>query len=215
MHRHPSRQAACGPKAAPSQPAAMASATPAAGAMACSARSRSCSEPFIRDQSTARASGSKVQSTAEARSGRLRRGRSALVGVPLVVPGPRQPPTVTKCQTNRRSPAPQLKPSAPPAPGADPVPLVAENWSTEAPASGQNRGSCRAVCNGLPTMRWLLRTGLTLQSRCKLEAPLCARIILVGRATSVPFTAVLAGPERTTTDNAKAASTCAVLCLRR
>jgi hypothetical protein len=35
-------------------------------------------------------------------------------------------------------------------------------------------------------------------------------IILDGRATSVPFTAVLNGPERTTTDNTNAASTCAV-----
>jgi hypothetical protein len=38
----------------------------------------------------------------------------------------------------------------------------------------------------------------------------CARVILTGRATSVPFTAVLNGPERTTTDNHEAASTCAV-----
>jgi hypothetical protein len=38
-------------------------------------------------------------------------------------------------------------------------------------------------------------------------APQCARVILAGRATSVPFTAVLNGPERTTTDNHEAAST--------
>jgi hypothetical protein len=41
-------------------------------------------------------------------------------------------------------------------------------------------------------------------------APRYARVILAGRATSVPFTAVLAGPQRTTTDNHEAASTCAV-----
>jgi hypothetical protein len=34
------------------------------------------------------------------------------------------------------------------------------------------------------------------------------RVIQGGRATSVPFTAVLTGPQRTTTDNAEAASTC-------
>jgi hypothetical protein len=41
-------------------------------------------------------------------------------------------------------------------------------------------------------------------------APRRATVILAGRATSVPFTAVLAGVERTTTDNYEAASTCAV-----
>jgi hypothetical protein len=35
-------------------------------------------------------------------------------------------------------------------------------------------------------------------------------VILDGRATSVPFTTVLNGPKRTTTDNHEAASTCAV-----
>jgi hypothetical protein len=43
----------------------------------------------------------------------------------------------------------------------------------------------------------------------------CSRVILAGRATSVPFTAVLNGPERTTTDNHEAASTCTVRCPRR
>ena len=40
--------------------------------------------------------------------------------------------------------------------------------------------------------------------------PRRARVILAGRATSVPFTAVLNGPERTATDNHEAAVTCAV-----
>jgi hypothetical protein len=40
-------------------------------------------------------------------------------------------------------------------------------------------------------------------------------VVLAGRATSVPFTAVLAGRKRTTTDNTKAPSTCDVPCLRR
>jgi hypothetical protein len=35
-------------------------------------------------------------------------------------------------------------------------------------------------------------------------------LILGGRATSVPFTAVLTGPERTATDNHEASSTCAI-----
>jgi hypothetical protein len=35
-------------------------------------------------------------------------------------------------------------------------------------------------------------------------------VIPDARATSVPFTAVLNGPERTTTDNHEAASTCAL-----
>ncbi len=33
-------------------------------------------------------------------------------------------------------------------------------------------------------------------------------VILTGRATNVPFTAVLTGPERTTTDNTTTAATC-------
>jgi hypothetical protein len=35
-------------------------------------------------------------------------------------------------------------------------------------------------------------------------------VILGGRATSLPFTAVVSGSQRTTRDNAEAASTCAV-----
>jgi hypothetical protein len=63
---------------------------------------------------------------------------------------------------------------------------------TLAPLGGSHRG--RASPSG--------RGGAT--------APRCARVILAGRATSVPFTAVLNGPERTTTDNHEGASTCAV-----
>jgi hypothetical protein len=40
-------------------------------------------------------------------------------------------------------------------------------------------------------------------------------VILDGRATSVPFTAVPNGPQRTTTDNSGAAATSAFRCLRR
>jgi hypothetical protein len=38
-------------------------------------------------------------------------------------------------------------------------------------------------------------------------------VVLDDRATTVPFTAVLSGPQRTTTDKAKAASTGVVPCL--
>jgi hypothetical protein len=51
--------------------------------------------------------------------------------------------------------------------------------------------------------------------KAKPTAPRCARVILTDRATSVPFIAVLNGPERTTTDNAKTASTCTIPCRRR
>jgi hypothetical protein len=46
-------------------------------------------------------------------------------------------------------------------------------------------------------------------------APRCARVALAARATSVPFTAVLNGPERITTDNGYAALNSAISCLRR
>jgi hypothetical protein len=41
------------------------------------------------------------------------------------------------------------------------------------------------------------------------------RVILGGHATSVPFTEVLIGTQRTATDNADASSTCTVLFSRR
>jgi hypothetical protein len=41
-------------------------------------------------------------------------------------------------------------------------------------------------------------------------APTSTRISIAGRATSVPFTTALNGPEQTTTDNHEAASTCDV-----
>ena len=45
--------------------------------------------------------------------------------------------------------------------------------------------------------------------------PGSTNVVLAGRATTVPFTAVLTGPERTATDNAIATLTCAVRYLRR
>jgi hypothetical protein len=69
---------------------------------------------------------------------------------------------------------------------------------------------CREPSGLLPTRRWSPRTGLTLMLTVEPTAQQDTGVILDGRATSVPFTAVLNGPERTTTDNAEAASTCAV-----
>jgi hypothetical protein len=40
-------------------------------------------------------------------------------------------------------------------------------------------------------------------------------VVLVGRATTVPFTSVVTGPERTPTDNVKVVATCAVCHLTR
>src|SRR5215217_5425002 len=47
------------------------------------------------------------------------------------------------------------------------------------------------------------------RSSWKLAAPGASRVVLAGRATIVPFTAVLAGPERTAADDSTAAVTCA------
>jgi len=51
--------------------------------------------------------------------------------------------------------------------------------------------------------------------RVEPTAQAATRVILGGRATSVPFTAVLTGLQRTTTDNAEAGPTCAASHLRR
>jgi len=54
------------------------------------------------------------------------------------------------------------------------------------------------------------RTGLTLRPRLEPTAPPRASVVLAGRATSVPFTAVGTGPERTPRDNTTSAVSCAV-----
>ena len=58
-------------------------------------------------------------------------------------------------------------------------------------------------------------TGLTLWSSWCLHCQAPATVVLIGRATTVPFTAVLTGPQQTIRDNATATSTCAVACRRR
>jgi hypothetical protein len=60
------------------------------------------------------------------------------------------------------------------------------------------------------TMHWSPGTGLTLRVSWKPSPPAASIAILADRATTVPFTAVPYGPERTTTDNHEAASTCTV-----
>jgi hypothetical protein len=70
-------------------------------------------------------------------------------------------------------------------------------------------GQLPRVCDGLPTRPLSPRTGLTLRSGWSQRRDWVSGVVLDGRATSVPFTAVLNGPERTTTDNHQAAPTCA------
>jgi hypothetical protein len=57
--------------------------------------------------------------------------------------------------------------------------------------------------------------GLTLRSSCGPVALGASLVVLAGRATTVPFIAVLIGPQRTTMDNATVTLTCAVPCRRR
>jgi hypothetical protein len=52
------------------------------------------------------------------------------------------------------------------------------------------------------------RTGFTLRSRRGQRRLQYPRVVLTGRAISVPFTAVLNGPEWTPTDSAKVGATC-------
>jgi hypothetical protein len=74
--------------------------------------------------------------------------------------------------------------------------------------------NCRAASAAWPPYR-LTRDGPHPPVKAELTAPRCARGILTGRATSVPFIAVTTGPERTATDNARAISTWAASCFRR
>jgi hypothetical protein len=55
----------------------------------------------------------------------------------------------------------------------------------------------------------------SLASELGAVAARCERRRLAGRAISLPFTAVLTGPQRTTTDNAGAASACVISRFRR
>jgi hypothetical protein len=68
---------------------------------------------------------------------------------------------------------------------------------------------------GLPTKRLVTEDGPHPTVKVEPTARPDTGVILGGRATSVPFTAVPTGPQRTTTDNAEAASTCTAPLLRR
>src|SRR4029453_10253092 len=90
-----------------------------------------------------------------------------------------------------------------------------ERWAS---CPSQRRGHSRAAAPRTRLTHESLATwgmGLTLRSAWEPTAPRRARVILAGCATSVPFTTVLTGSERTTTDNATAHSTSALPRLRR
>ena len=103
-----------------------------------------------------------------------------------------------------------------PKPQVGPAALVARSPK----ARLQRRGHPRAAASPAGACqrgKWPSSTG----DESPLHASSCRRrqvrttLVLAGRATSVPFTTVTTGPERTTTDNAKAASNCAVPFPRR
>src|SRR6266508_1763478 len=68
---------------------------------------------------------------------------------------------------------------------------------------GAHRGACQRG-RGPPRQR-ATEDGAHLRPRLEPTAPPRARVILAGRATSVPFTAVGTGPERTPRDNTTSA----------
>ena len=85
----------------------------------------------------------------------------------------------------------------------------------DASVTGRDRKTPPRRVRGLPTMWWLLRGGPHLNGQGWSRRRGVCQVVLTGRATTVPFTAVMTGHEGTTTDNAEAAFTCAVHCLRR
>jgi hypothetical protein len=70
----------------------------------------------------------------------------------------------------------------------------------------QRRGQSRAAARhrGLPTRQLVAEDGLSYGQGRADGATVYPRFVLAGRATSVPFTAVLTGPKRTATDNTAA-----------
>jgi hypothetical protein len=84
-----------------------------------------------------------------------------------------------------------------------------------APRHARGRARCRAAFATCQRGGWSPRIGLTHHVRWSRRRQARASVVLRGRATNMPFTAVMTGPERTTGDNPEAASTCAVSCLRR
>src|SRR5215211_7421548 len=68
---------------------------------------------------------------------------------------------------------------------------------------------------GLPTQRFFGEDGPHPPVKAEPTAQPDSGFIPGGRATSVPFTTGSTGPQRTTTDNAKASSTCTAFSRRR
>jgi hypothetical protein len=56
--------------------------------------------------------------------------------------------------------------------------------------------ACRAACSGLPTRQVIDLDGPHPTVKLVLSSPRAEQVILIGRATSVPFTAVPSGPQR-------------------
>ncbi len=69
---------------------------------------------------------------------------------------------------------------------------------------------CREPFGLVPTMQWSPGQPSPFSVGWEPSPPGASVVVLAGRATTVPFTAALNGPQRTTTDNHEAASTCAV-----
>jgi hypothetical protein len=78
----------------------------------------------------------------------------------------------------------------------------------------QWHGAARALDEGLPT-RPVVAGRASPCDQGGTNGATDIEVTLGGRATSVPFTAVLIGTQRTTMDNAEASSTCTVLSSRR
>jgi hypothetical protein len=87
--------------------------------------------------------------------------------------------------------------------------------STSRPGSPTtpDRGRSWSATRSSPTPTLWRRSALSLSGPSRPPGP--RDVVLAGRATTVPFTAVLTGPRRTIMDNATATSTGAVPCRRR
>lgn len=84
---------------------------------------------------------------------------------------------------------------------------------TRASMAGRRRAA--APPSRMPTRRRIVGDGPHPTLKVGAKGATLYQVVLTGRATSMPFTAVLTGPERTTTDNATAVATSAAPCLRR
>jgi hypothetical protein len=102
--------------------------------------------------------------------------------------------------------------------------LAACDPTSEAPLGFRSRAFCSYNDEATPelphrlrglTTRWLVTEDGLPDAPGWSQRRQGVPVALTVRATSVPVTAVLTGPQRTTTDNAEAASTCAVRCHSR